>query len=42
MSKSKHSTKESKKQPQMTFKEKRAAKHQKKQAHEIAPIVIPH
>jgi hypothetical protein len=42
MSKSRQSTKEAKKQPQMTLKEKRAAKHQKKHAPDGAPIIIPH
>ncbi len=42
MSKSRHSSKEAKKQPQMTLKEKRAAKHHKKQAPEGAPVIIPH
>ncbi|WP_256493412.1 hypothetical protein [Chromobacterium sp. IIBBL 290-4] len=32
MSKTKHTTKEAKKQPQLSLKEKRVAKHQKKQA----------
>ncbi|WP_139167025.1 hypothetical protein [Chromobacterium sphagni] len=42
MSKSRHSTKEAKKQPLLSPKEKRAAKHQKKQAPEGAPIIVPH
>ncbi|WP_255410697.1 hypothetical protein [Chromobacterium alticapitis] len=42
MSKARHSTKEAKKQPQMTMKEKRAVKHQKKHAGESAPIIVPH
>ncbi|MFB0827780.1 hypothetical protein [Chromobacterium violaceum] len=41
MSKSRHSSKEAKKQPLMTPKEKRAAKHQKKHAPD-APVIVPH
>lgn len=41
MSKSRHSTKEAKKSPLMTPKEKRAAKHQRKHEPE-APIIVPH
>ncbi|UGA37250.1 hypothetical protein JOS77_24660 [Chromobacterium haemolyticum] len=42
MSKSRHSSKEAKKQPLMTPKEKRAAKHQKKHGPDGAPIIVPH
>ncbi|KUM02877.1 hypothetical protein [Chromobacterium subtsugae] len=42
MSKSRHSTKEAKKQPLMSPKEKRAAKHQKKHAPDGTPIIVPH
>jgi hypothetical protein len=42
MSKSRHSSKEAKKQPLMTPKEKRAAKHQKKHGPDGVPIIVPH
>lgn len=43
MSKAWHGTKEPKKQPTMTPKERRAAKNIKKHSHETPPIVIiPH
>lgn len=39
MSKARQSNKEAKKQPVMTPKEKKAAKHSKKQAGDIVPLV---
>lgn len=39
MSKERHTTKEARKQPQHTLKEKRAAKHAKKQAAALPPII---
>ncbi len=42
MSKTRHSTKEAKKPAAHTMKEKRAAKHMKKQAAAMPPIVVPH
>lgn len=42
MSKSHHSTKEAKKQPAMTMKEKRAAKKSRKESKEAIQPLIPH
>ena len=42
MSKTRHSTKEAKKPPQMSMKEKREAKHLKKHAPTGVPIIVPH
>ncbi|SCK22015.1 hypothetical protein [Vogesella sp. LIG4] len=42
MSKTRHSTKEAKKPATHTFKEKRNAKHMKKQAASLPPIIVPH
>lgn len=42
MSKTRHSTKEAKKPALHTAKEKRAAKHLKKQAATLPPIIVPH
>ena len=39
MGKAKHSTKEAKKQPLMTPKEKKAAKQNKKHARDVVPII---
>jgi hypothetical protein len=42
MGKTKHSTKEAKKQPQMSAKEKRVAKQLRKHVPDGNPIIIPH
>ena len=39
MSKSQHSTREAKKKPLMTAKEKRMAKHAKKHSHDAQPLL---
>ncbi len=39
MSKSHHSSKEMKKKPLMTAKEKRMAKHAKKHNHDVPPVI---
>ncbi len=39
MSKSHHSSKEMKKKPLMTPKEKRMAKHAKKHTHDVVPLI---
>lgn len=41
MPKTYHADKEAKKKPLMTAKEKRMAKHAKKQRHEVQPLVTP-
>lgn len=42
MSKAWHATKEGKKPPAMTFKQRRALKQMKKHPHENPPIIVPH
>lgn len=43
MSKEQRSTKESKKKPQLSFKEKRAAKHHKRDIKDaLPPPIVPH
>lgn len=39
MSKSQHSTRETKKKPLLTAKEKRMAKHAKKHSHDTPPLI---
>lgn len=41
MSKSHHSSKDIKKQPLMTAKEKRMAKHAKKHSQDVQPLIAP-
>ncbi len=41
MSKSHHSTRELKKKPLLTPKEKRMAKHAKKHIHDVQPFITP-
>jgi len=41
MGKIRQSNKEAKKQPLLTPKEKRAAKHEKKHAHDKVPLIAP-
>lgn len=42
MGKERHGTKEAKKQPALTPKEKKAAKQMKKHASDTVPLITPH
>ncbi len=42
MGKIRQGNKETKKQPAMNPKEKKAAKQAKKHAHDVVPLIVPH
>jgi len=41
MSKSQHSSRDAKKKPLLTAKERRMAKHEKKHSHDVQPLITP-